>query len=560
MTTFLAIDFGTSNCSAALINANKELEYVPLDDNSFLLPSAIFVQVSQLSRSKIDEAQLLYRAEKLLVEDKLRHKRDLEIAKNKYRDFYNIYVPMARDPNKPYKKNSLRKYVYSNELDSAIDHFKNNELAEEKKRILEAIEPVKNISDIQKNLRVKFELDSIQSDIDLLSDESFFTAILDANSTVYFGSEALRKYTENPLSGFFLRSPKTFLGSSLNSRSVELFVKIIALIIDYIKVKSENHFGRQFENVVFGRPVNYFASDTDASNKQAISIMNSASLRVGFTDIRYVIEPFAAALVSRRTMFADKSSSILIDIGGGTTDVAIIGPGEEESGDLNIISSSGSRVGGDDFDQSISFQYFVEVLRQEIGEFHKIIIDALSTRDLQAQSRFAKAGHNIVSVLNKYKYPTSESYLYDMYRGQLQHKALLFSEDLKIILGKSTHFDKSFDFLNSSFRFTQENIQLNAICFQPIERIKEVVMIACKESNLEADSAKKVFITGGMSNSDELITIIKGFFPRGSVFYRLSPLNTIISGLAVAANYLSNYEINRPINSVYGVPVDRYVE
>ena len=560
MTTFLAIDFGTSNCSAAIINARKELEYVPLDGNSYFLPSAIFVKVSDVSRGEINKEQLLLKAEKLLIEDKQRYQRDLETAKNKYRDFYNIYVPMARDPNKPYKKNTLRKYVPSSELDSAVEHFKKNELAEEKKRILESIEPVKKIEEIQKNLKIKIELEAIQSDIYLLSEESFFTAILDANSTIYFGNDALRKYAENPLSGFFMRSPKTFLGTSLNSRSIELFIKIIALIIDHIKVKSEIHFGTRFDRVIFGRPVNYLASDTDAANKQAISIMNLASLRVGFTDIRYVIEPFAAALVSRRTMFADKSPSILIDIGGGTTDVAIIGPGQEEGAELNIMYSAGSRVGGDDFDQSIAFKYFIEVLKQEIDEFHKLIIDALTTRDLHAQSRFAKAGQNIINVLQNYKFPARESYLYDMYRGQLQHKAILFSEDIKFILGKSTNFDKTFEFLNSSFKFNQENVELKAICFQPIERIKEIIMGSCKESKLEHDSAKKVFITGGMSKSDELISIIKGFFPGGSVFYRLSPLNTIISGLAVAANHLTSYEINRPINSVYGVPIERYIE
>ena len=560
MSEFLAIDFGTSNCTSAIINSKREIEFVPLDGDSFFLSSAIFVQVSDALRGVINNDYLLESANKLYIEENKRYEQDLEILKNRYRIFYSTYVPMAKDPDKPYRKNSLRKYVPLNDLKSAIDNFKSNELANEKKRLISEIRPAKDLEVIQKELRIKFELNSIQGDIDLLADESFFTAILNPNSKIFFGSEALKKYSENPLSGFFLRSPKAFLGTSLNPRSKELFIKIISLIVDQIKLKSDKYFGVNFSKVVFGRPVNYLGSNSEFANNQALSIMNAAALRSGFTDIRYVIEPFAAALVSRRTMFATNSPSVLIDIGGGTSDVAIIAKDEGKEEFLNIISSDGSRVGGDDFDQSIAFKYFVEKLKQNIPEFHTIIIDALSTRDLHAQSRFAKVGRNIIDKLNKNKAPIENSYLFDLYRAQLQHKVILFSEKIKIILGNYSSFDMVFDFINSHLDFNYDNCDLNELCQNQLDQIKSIISKALDDSGLDKFSAKKIFITGGMSNSDALISFLKSLFPTGSVFYRLSPLNTIISGIAVAANYLSVHETNRPISSIYGVPIERYVE
>ena len=560
MSTFLAIDFGTSNCCAAIINREKEIEFVPLDGESYFLSSAIFVQVNDFTRGKIDTFKLLDTANKLHKDDEKRYKEDLEILKNRYRIFYNTYVPLAKDPNKPYKKNSLRKYVDSKDLKAAIENFKLNQLADEKKRLISEIKPVKDLSKIISDLKIKFELNSIQGDIDFLSDESFFTAILNSESQIYFGNEALKKYAENPLSGFFMRSPKAFLGTSLNSRSKELFIKIISLIIEHIKIKSDKHFGINFTKVVFGRPVNYLGSNSISANNQALSIMNAAALRMGFTDIRYVIEPFAAALVSRRTMFATSSPSIIIDIGGGTSDVAIITNDFNNQDTLKILSSSGSRVGGDDFDQSIAIKYFVQILKQNIPEFHSIIIDALNTRDLHAQSKFAKIGRNILEKLERSKIPADKSFLFDLYRAQLQHKVILFSESIKTTLGNNTSFVKSFDLIHSKLNFNYENCNFKDICQNQIKEIEDIIFKAIDDSNLDKSSSKKVFITGGMSNSDILIQILKDLFPIGSVFYRLSPLNTIISGLAVAANHLSLHEINRPIASIYGIPIERFTD
>jgi hypothetical chaperone protein len=558
MNDFLAIDFGTSNCCAAIINKKKEIEFVPLDGDSYFLPSAIFVQVNELNRGKIETNQLLDLANKLYKDEENRYKQDLEILKNRYRNFYNTYVPMAKDPNKPYKKNTLRKYVDSKDLKAAIENFKATRLADEKKRLIAEIKPVKSLSKIIHELKIKFELNSIQSDIDLLNDESFFTAILNPDSRIYFGNEALSKYTENPLSGFFLRSPKAFLGTSLNHRSKELFIKIISLIIEYIKIKSEIYFGIEFSKVVFGRPVNYLGSNSSTANNQALSIMNSAALRMGFTDIRYVIEPFAAALVSRRTMFATSSPSIIIDIGGGTSDVAIISNDIENEDYLTILASSGSRVGGDDFDQSIAIKFFVEILKQNIPEFHSIIIDALSTRDLHAQSKFAKIGRNILEKLDRIKFPVDKSYLFDLYRAQLQHKVILFSESIKLTLGSKSNINNDFVLLHSKINLNYENCMLTEICPIQFKEIEYIIKKALEDSCLDKIEARKVFVTGGMSNSDALIQYLKDLFPVGSVFYRLSPLNTIISGLAVAANYLSLHEINRPITSMYGIPIERF--
>ena len=43
--TFLALDFGTSNCVAGVVTNDRKLSLVPLENESPFMPSSIFVKV-----------------------------------------------------------------------------------------------------------------------------------------------------------------------------------------------------------------------------------------------------------------------------------------------------------------------------------------------------------------------------------------------------------------------------------------------------------------------------------------------------------------------------------
>lgn len=559
MAKFLALDFGTSNCVAGVVTNDRKLALVPLEGDSPYMPSSIFVKVADGGRGPTLDRNIDELVKRALKDEQLRFDREVEAAKKRLDDFRRAYTPKARAPEKPlwmYKK-SLRKYVEPEDLEAAISYFQANELAQEAKRISATIKSVPSPQELRASIQMRSDLGSIESDIEVLEEDSFFKAILREDSKVSFGNEALLRYSENPLSGFFMRSPKAFLGATLHPSHIELFTRVISLMVAHVKRKAESHLDTKFDGVVFGRPVNYMGAKEAGANLQALKIMRDAAFRAGFLDVRFVIEPFAAAIVSRRTMFAVNGPAVVIDIGGGTTDVAVLSPAASDEEALSIDSSAGQRVGGDDFDQSIALDSFAGELTQGQAEFHKIVVGALSTRDIRAQAEFARTGQALVSRLRACKMPVLESRLFQVFRAQLQHQIIIFSEKQKISLGEVSDVKDTVTFLAPRFSVALSEARFFDVCGRHLRVIEGVVKSALRAAGLPSDSPKRVFVTGGMSNSPALVESIRDFFPKGSSFAKIPALQSIVSGLGVVANHLSTYEIGRQISEVRGVPIER---
>lgn len=556
---FLAVDFGTSNCVAGRVSTELKLELVPLSGDKTYMPSSIFVEVSNSSgvTNAVRDVEKL--AAVVLHEHELRYQREIETAENQLKVFYDTYRPKVKDPQKPYSayRKSLRKYVNSEDLRPAIEHFKTAELEREKYRLFSSIAPIPNIDGIRYDLVTKLELNAIESDIDYIKEDSFFKALLRSDSKFFFGFDAIEKYSSNPLSGFFLRSPKAFLGASLADSHRELFTRVITHLIKEIKVKSENYFSCDFEGIVFGRPVNYLGIDQSRSNLQALDIMRTAAKRAGFLDVRFVVEPLAASIVATRTMFSVKAPAVVIDIGGGTTDVVVVEPSSESEQSVHVLSSSGERVGGDDFDQSIAIRLFSSILKHDVSELNSIVIDALSTRDIHAQGRFIQRGEKIVSVLRENKLPIRSSYLFQVYRQQLQYRIILYSETLKQNLSEGAVVKSAATFLEPSFELSFDSLVFRDYCYRHLEQINEVIGRAIKDSTLNPSKPMRVFLTGGMSNSEVLFKSLKEYFPLGSSFGRIPSFTSIVAGLSVVAHHIERYESNSPLQFVRGIPLER---
>ncbi|OWJ80119.1 Hsp70 family protein [Haematobacter genomosp. 1] len=89
----------------------------------------------------------------------------------------------------------------------------------------------------------------------------------------------------------------------------------------------------------------------------------------GFTSVRFMPEPEAAAL-SSHGLGATGKVGLVVDIGGGTSDFSVY---RMEDGRLRILASHGIRLGGTDFDESVSLSHAMpelghgSSLRREIG-------------------------------------------------------------------------------------------------------------------------------------------------------------------------------------------------
>ena len=115
-----------------------------------------------------------------------------------------------------------------------------------------------------------------------------------------------------------------------------------------------------------------YPSGVTEVEKRAIE---EASRLAGASDVVLMEEPRAAAIAARLPV-SEPTGSMIVDIGGGTTEVAIISLG-------GIVTSKSLRVAGDEFDQSIIAyvkkehslmigERTAEQIKMEIGSAYKV--------------------------------------------------------------------------------------------------------------------------------------------------------------------------------------------
>ncbi len=87
-------------------------------------------------------------------------------------------------------------------------------------------------------------------ELDLLANEQ----------AVFIGNQAIETYMEMPEEGFYVRSPKSFLGASgLLSNQMALFEDIVTLMMQEIHTRAQQSLKQAISQVVIGRPVNFQA-------------------------------------------------------------------------------------------------------------------------------------------------------------------------------------------------------------------------------------------------------------------------------------------------------------
>lgn len=101
---------------------------------------------------------------------------------------------------------------------------------------------------------------------------------------------------------------------------------------------------KAFNNSAFARPrvVICIPSGVTAVERRAVK---EATLKAGAKQVSIIEEPMAAAIGAGLPV-AEASGSMIVDIGGGTSEVAVISLG-------GIVAARSVRVGGDEFDFSI---------------------------------------------------------------------------------------------------------------------------------------------------------------------------------------------------------------
>ena len=141
----------------------------------------------------------------------------------------------------------------------------------------------------------------------------------------------------------------------------------------------------------FIRPRVIVAVPSGITTVEKRAVINSAE-RAGARDVRLIKEPMAAAIGAGLPV-TEPRGSMIVDIGGGTAEVAVISLSD-------IVQSSSLRIAGDEMNEAI-VKHMKEVYNLQIGEStaERVKLDVGSAYPLEEERTFEVKGRDTLAGL-----------------------------------------------------------------------------------------------------------------------------------------------------------------
>lgn len=549
---YLAVDFGTANCLAAEQGPDRRIRFVLLEDESYMLPTALYIPTQQETVTEPSDSDYERHFKDFLSKQKLSYQTKLLDVENKYQGYILSRGP--RKPSAPKRGDYLREEAFFAAqvtykdayrlYERSSEHFKNSAAAEFREELLKST-PSPTDDAAARALSDRGLLRDVAArNFKQNFDETFFTVLKDANhKKPVFGQSALKLYSESRLGGFLLRSPKAFLGTLTHPEHVELFELGVAHLLRHIKNKSEEQCEKEFLGIVIGRPVNFLGVSDDSGNETALRILRNGARKAGFAEVRFVYEPHAAALAVSKVISETRDPAMVVDLGGGTTDCTYLKCEQENS--LTILSSKGMRIGGSDLDEQLAWSLFSAELGSGVRFTDgkpmptSLISDLLATRDVFKQAKFRRSLDEIYDYLAKSDDDYKVFRLFETHRDQLQHRLILAAEEVKKSLSEEGNVRSRLAFFENAIAVQYDRKRFREDVAKQLIAIVGVAQSCVKDAGGK-DLPIRVFLTGGMSLSPDIAIGLQLALPRGSTFSKLDAFRSVGVGLSVVARALSD--------------------
>ncbi len=367
-------------------------------------------------------------------------------------------------------------------------------------------------------------------------------ALADAQAGIFYGDDAIAQYVADPSEGYFIKSPKSFLGASgLRQASVEFFEDVVAAMMLNVKTRAEQALGAAITQAVIGRPVNFQGINSEHSNRQAQEILRVAAGRAGFTAVEFLFEPLAAGF-DFETRLRHNHCVLVVDVGGGTTDCSLVRMGPDHLRQLDrtqdCLGHSGERCGGNDFD--ITFAQ--HRLMPEFGMLSPLVsglpmpvmpfFNAMKVNDLVAQADFY--GTNTGLLLEELLRTTSDPQLFERFikmRAAKQNFAVVrAAERGKIALSSATEITLDLAFIEENLQPLCTAQQLAEVSAPILQKIASLIHEVQQQAGVQPDS---VYITGGSAKSPLLTQLIRSLFGPQITIVDGDHFGSVAAGLAV---------------------------
>lgn len=361
-----------------------------------------------------------------------------------------------------------------------------------------------------------------------------------------YGRLALQEYLEG-YEGRLMRSLKSLLGSSLlKSETTVLgsampFKELLRLFIGQLKARAEASAGREFEQVVLGRPV-FFVDDDTQADQVAQNTLIEVAHKLGFKDVSFQYEPIAAAFDYERTIEREELV-LIVDIGGGTSDFSLVrlAPERREVADrqADILATGGVHIGGTDFDKQLSLHGVMPLFgwgsRMKSGammptSYHLNLATWHTINAVYAQKSQLALQNMRYDILDD----TGIDRLLRLIEQRAGHWLAMQMEASKIALTQTDQQTVDLSRIEAGLRAELSRTLFDTAIGPLLERIRECVTGLLADAGVAAKQVDTVFFTGGSSSIPALREGVAAMLPQaqaveGNLF------GSIGSGLAIEA-------------------------
>ncbi len=361
---------------------------------------------------------------------------------------------------------------------------------------------------------------------------------------LFFGDEAIAHYISAPTEGYFIKSPKSFLGASgLRQQSVDFFEDVVAAMMLNIKTRAEHQLGENITQAVIGRPVNFQGINAQESNQQAQSILTAAAKRIGLRDVEFLYEPLAAGF-DFETRLRENKRVLVVDVGGGTTDCSMVLMGPDHMKYLertaDFLGHTGERIGGNDFDIQLAQQ----ILMPDFGMHSPLktglpmplmpYVNAMAINDIGAQTDFYAPETGF--LLERLTRETTEPDLFARFiklRAEKHNFAVVrVAEQGKIALSNCAQHQFPLDFISPGLAPETTAERYAEVSAQLLQKIAALITEATQQA---ATKPEIVYITGGSAKSPLIRQLIRNLFGEEIAIVDGDHFGSVAAGLGVWA-------------------------
>lgn len=370
----------------------------------------------------------------------------------------------------------------------------------------------------------------------------------DDSPEIGFGRDAIATYLSGD-DGRLMRSIKSVLGTSLMDESTLVGARQITfdtVITDFLremKRRAECALGTELTAVVQGRPV-HFTTAGDEADQVAEDTLERILRTIGFTEVRFLYEPVAAALHFEELAGAEHLA-LVADIGGGTSDFSVVRINPNRSRGAQradaVLGNSGIRLGGTDFDQALGFAHVMPLLgRGTRMPANGLIAPNWIYTTLSSWPRInmlqaPKALRDIAWVVENGVGDPRFGRLAQVIEKRLGHRIAVDVEQAKIALSNDREARLVLDYVEAGLRPTVSEADVNKVLADARRLLTQTMEDCLRISGLKTTSITLVVLTGGSTEMPLVQRTIRDCLPD-AILTSTDTFGAVGKGLALEAS------------------------